>query len=493
MKFKTILLLTSLIIFSCKTDTKKQPDTFKSVSNLIDTYANDILEKKNVNSFALAIYKDGKIYKNYYGSIDKNANNTPNNTTLYEIASITKVFAGSLAARAVIDNKIALDDDIRQYLKGNYFNLEFEGTPITIKNLLTHSLGLANKAPKGLQEVIDSVNNGYYQDKPFTYNMANLLEELKSVTVNKKPGTVYAYNSVGPELVAYILEQVYQKPFNVLLNDFLIELDMKNTHLLDSEFNQDLVVNRYRDNKLAPINKNPLLGGAAGLVTTLPDLITFMKFQLESTDPLIKESIKILFEDDDDNLVSYLWEGLGVGEEEGFYYSKTGTANGTQSGLLLCPDSKYGLILIMNNNSEAAQNDWINLFYSTENELIKYPKLNIIAILEDQLLSDTDNGIKEYKKQIKDTTNYYTSNDYLNNIGYTLLNEEKTEDALKIFKLQIEVFPDHFNSYDSLGEFYFKTKEYEKALLNYKKSLDFNPQNENAKTFIQKIEAIKSN
>ncbi|WP_299382665.1 serine hydrolase [uncultured Lacinutrix sp.] len=490
MKLKAILLFLIVTTFSCKSNTEKQVDTFKEITKLVDIYANQTLEKNNINSLAFAIYKDGKVYKNYYGEIDKGANNTPDDNTLYEIASITKVFAGSLAAKAVLENKITLNDDIRKYVKGDYANLEFEGTPITIKNLLTHTIGLKNKTPKRLQEVTDSVNNGYFENKPFTYTIKHLLEELKTVTINKKPGTVYAYNSVGPELVAYILEQVYQKPYHLLLQNFLDELNMKNTYLLGSNFDDSRVANSYKNGKLAPLDKNPLLGGAAGMITTLPDLITFMKFQLESDNPIVKESVKQLFEDNDDNLVGYLWEGLGVGEEEGFYYSKTGTSSGVQSGLLLCPDSDYGLILIMNSNSDAALNNWQNLFYGTENELIKYPKLNSAAFLENTLLHDTDNGIKNLRQQIKDTPNYYTNNDNLNAIAYQLLNNKKTEEALKIFNLQLELFPNHFNSYDSLGEFYFTTKDYDKALFNYKKSLEFNPENENAKIFIQKIEEI---
>ncbi|QXP60443.1 serine hydrolase domain-containing protein [Olleya sp. HaHaR_3_96] len=490
MKFKAILLIIFISILSCKSNKEEKLDPFKKITKLVDTYANQTLEKNNINSLAFAIYKDGKLYKNYYGEIDKGANNRPDDNTLYEIASITKVFAGSLAAKAVLEKKINLNDDIRKHLKGDYANLEFEGTPITIKNLLTHTIGLKNKTPKRLKEVTDSVNNGYFKNKPFSYNINHLLEELKTVTVNKKPGTVYAYSSVGPELVAYILEQVYQKPYPVLLQDFLDQLGMKNTYLLGSNFDENRIVNSYKNGKLAPLDKNPLLGGAAGLISTLPDLITFMKFQLESDNPIVKESVKQLFEDNDDNLVGYLWEGLGVGEEEGFYYSKTGTSNGTQSGLLLCPDSDYGIILIMNSNSDAALNNWENLFFSTENELIKYPKLNSVAFFENTLLYDTNNGIKQLRQQLRDTTNYYTNNDNLNAIAYQLLNNKKTEDALKIFNLQLEMFPEHFNSYDSLGEFYFTTKDYTKALGNYKKSLEFNPDNENAKIFIQKIEAI---
>tara|TARA_R110000850_G_scaffold18580_4_gene56876 strand:+ start:10115 stop:10345 length:231 start_codon:yes stop_codon:yes gene_type:complete len=68
----------------------------------------------------LAVYSDGKFYHNYYGELDKNSNNPPNDKTLYEIASVSKVFAGSLAAKADLENKLTLDDDIRKYLVDEY-------------------------------------------------------------------------------------------------------------------------------------------------------------------------------------------------------------------------------------------------------------------------------------------------------------------------------------------------------------------------------------
>ena len=46
--------------------------------------------------------------------------NPPNDKTLYEIASVSKVFAGSLAAKADLENKLTLDDDIRKYLVDEY-------------------------------------------------------------------------------------------------------------------------------------------------------------------------------------------------------------------------------------------------------------------------------------------------------------------------------------------------------------------------------------
>ncbi|REC61728.1 serine hydrolase [Chryseobacterium pennae] len=475
---------------------KPKTKNFSKLTNLINQYAENEIKKGNINSIALAIYKNGAVFQNYYGEIDKDHKNKPNDNTLYEIASISKVFVGSLAAKAVIEKRIRLDDDIRIYMVEAYPNLEYQGTPITIKNLLTHTLGFKNKIPEKLTKVNKRIAEGYYESRPFDYNMSTFLEELKTVELNKKPGTFYDYNSIGSELMAYILEQVYHKSYKHLLQDFLNELDMTNTYLEDYQQYKENLANSYTSTGvLAPIEKNPLLGGGYGIITTLPDLIKLMKFQLESNNPLIKESTRVLFEDDQDNVMGNLWQDMGIGKEEGFYYSKTGDTNGVRSGILISPDSKYGQIVIINNKSDLALNDWEILFNKIETDLIKYPKLNLKSILKSKFISDPQLAKKSFDVLSKQEGSYFNTNLQftLNSLGYDLLYSDKeVNNAITIFEFATKEYPDNANSFDSLGEAYFVNKEYKKAILNYKKSLKLDPNNDNAKKHISEINKLKS-
>ena len=492
---KLRFVLTALIIVGCQSSKKTEKAPIEQLETLINLYAEEALQSGSINSIAVAVYRDGATYQNYYGEIDQDSQNPPTDNTLYEIASISKVFAGSLAAKAVVENKISLDDDVRNYLDGDYSNLEYADTPITIRNLLSHTLGLKNKTPKRFQEVNDKIDDGYYENRSIDYLMSDLLEELKTVELNKKPGTFHEYNSVGPELVAYILEQVYSKSYKDLLNAFLNELDMQDTYLLGSKNYKNRPVNGYNnDDKLAYLSKNPLLGGAAGMVSTLPDLVKFMKFQLESENPLIKESTRVLFEDDDDNTMGYLWEDMGIAKEEGFYYSKTGTAKGVQSGLLLCPDSDYGQIVIINNNSDASFNDWATLFNTIETDLIKFPKINLKSALKPLFLRDKEEAIQQYNLLSKQEDIYFNTDLawILNRIGYELLFADNVNKAIEIFDFAIAEFPENANLYDSLGQVYFENEDYENALVNYKKSLELNPENDNAKEYISEINLLMS-
>jgi cytochrome c-type biogenesis protein CcmH/NrfG len=55
--------------------------------------------------------------------------------------------------------------------------------------------------------------------------------------------------------------------------------------------------------------------------------------------------------------------------------------------------------------------------------------------------------------------------------------------------LNVSVYPNAFNTYDSLGEAYLANNERELAITNYKKSLELNPRNANATDVLKRIEA----
>ncbi|SMG35817.1 Tetratricopeptide repeat-containing protein [Marivirga sericea] len=103
---------------------------------------------------------------------------------------------------------------------------------------------------------------------------------------------------------------------------------------------------------------------------------------------------------------------------------------------------------------------------------------------------DIDVAIMYYKKlKLEDLDSYnFSDENELNNLGYQLLNDNRVEDAIKIFKLLVSEFPQSANAYDSLGEAYRKNGDIKLALENYRKSLELNPKNRNAESVILSIE-----
>lgn len=116
-------------------------------------------------------------------------------------------------------------------------------------------------------------------------------------------------------------------------------------------------------------------------------------------------------------------------------------------------------------------------------------KNSIKAALVETSYTDIDAAIVYYTKLKKEHPESYNFNDKneLNSLGYQLINDNRLEDAIKIFELLVYEFPTSANPYDSLGEAYLLNNDSELALKSYKKSLELNPENENAEKSIVNI------
>jgi len=84
---------------------------------------------------------------------------------------------------------------------------------------------------------------------------------------------------------------------------------------------------------------------------------------------------------------------------------------------------------------------------------------------------------------------YFFLHGEFDTFGFRLLrNKEKVGEALKIFLVLAEFFPEEPNAFDSLGEAYLLLDDKSNAIKNYEKSLKLNPKNTNA---IQRLKQLK--
>jgi Flp pilus assembly protein TadD len=68
------------------------------------------------------------------------------------------------------------------------------------------------------------------------------------------------------------------------------------------------------------------------------------------------------------------------------------------------------------------------------------------------------------------------------------LSERKIQEAISIFKLNVEFYPNQWNTYDSLAEAYMESGNRDLATVNFRKSLELNPGNSNAREMLKKFE-----
>ncbi len=81
---------------------------------------------------------------------------------------------------------------------------------------------------------------------------------------------------------------------------------------------------------------------------------------------------------------------------------------------------------------------------------------------------------------------YFSENEF-NLLGYRLLGEERFEEAIAIFALNVEAYPDSWNVYDSLGEAHMRNGDGDRAIELYRRSLELNPDNSNGVAMLESL------
>jgi tetratricopeptide (TPR) repeat protein len=102
--------------------------------------------------------------------------------------------------------------------------------------------------------------------------------------------------------------------------------------------------------------------------------------------------------------------------------------------------------------------------------------------------SGIDSAVNRYHYLRKNMSDVYDFREpQLNILGYMLLRNQMAKEAVEIFKLNAEAYPESANAFDSLAEGYLAAGDTRLAEENYQKSLDLNPDNENAREMLEKL------
>lgn len=122
---------------------------------------------------------------------------------------------------------------------------------------------------------------------------------------------------------------------------------------------------------------------------------------------------------------------------------------------------------------------------------VSKPKKSIVDTLMSIIVDkNIDEAIETYWTLYSDYEDRYNFKEsQLNILGYQLLQVGLNKEAIKIFKLNVEQFPESSNVYDSLGEGYMIAGDNKNAIKNYERSLKLNPANDNAKKMLEQLKS----
>jgi CubicO group peptidase (beta-lactamase class C family) len=358
-----LIISFSLSSFIGQTQTVKQViPTDNKLKTEIDTVVQKavmpIIGDTSKVGLSIGIYKSGKAYSYNYGSTQKENPKLPTSKTVYEIGSISKTFTGTLLAQAVKDKKVKIDDDIRKYLDGTYPNLEYQGKPIALSHLVSHISGL----PMLLPDNPDLFKNPNYDTLPFTiskiqqnYSKQKFFDDLHTVKLDTIPGFRFHYSNAGAQLLKFILEKVYNMPYDKLLNEYITKpLKMENTNSLYSMNDLGILAKGYNSKgELMPYNPQ-ILDAAGGIFSTTSDMLQYLKFHLDEKNEVVALSHKVTFGNIDDFAIGLNWQEQITSKKHKKIWQSGGTF-GFSSYCVIYPELKIGIVLLTNESDQTAQ------------------------------------------------------------------------------------------------------------------------------------------
>jgi len=263
---KSMLKIISIVILSASFLFAQNSFEIKSNSNRI--YFNKVTEIKNsvaLDSIILAkmdqyhipgvaaciVDKDKVVWQGYYGYASIEENKQVNDSTVFLIASISKLFPATAIMQLWESGLFNLDDDINDYLpeKVQVINPYFPDIPITFRMLLSHTSSIDHDSNlinihiltwgKDCPVALDSFVVNYFMPDGIYYWYGPFL--------NIAPGSKLHYSSQAIGLIGYLVEVLADTTFSGYCKKYIFEpLQMKNTAWFLSQSNYELLATPYR-------------------------------------------------------------------------------------------------------------------------------------------------------------------------------------------------------------------------------------------------------
>ncbi len=147
---------------------------------------------------SIGIYANGQRQFYNFGTTRLDGNKVPTENTVYEIGAIAKTMTGQLLARAIIEGRASLTDEVGKYLDEPYPNLENGGEPVRLVHLANMTSQLADNIPDLTQvrmvpgEPLATTRMRVLEK----YTRAEFLRQLHLLKPRRSPGAEPAHSNV---------------------------------------------------------------------------------------------------------------------------------------------------------------------------------------------------------------------------------------------------------------------------------------------------------
>lgn len=215
--------------------------------------------------------------------------NPPTGDDLFQIGSLTKLFAETLLVRLVEENQLQYDDTVRGILPTN-IPVSPEAGRLTLYDLATHTSGLPRE-PFTRSQLVSLFSYFLHGKNLYAHlTVPYLLDYLRDCHPHPKEPREYVYSNFGAGLLTYLIrEKTGQSAEDLILKKICRPLGMTNSvFFLDAKQTNQLTVGhvggqacwKSANHPLAPWDMGDLLRPISGMYSSANDLLLFAKANL---------------------------------------------------------------------------------------------------------------------------------------------------------------------------------------------------------------------
>lgn len=302
----------------------------------------------------IGIFDNGQRRFFNFGVSQLDANKLPTKDTVYEIGGISRVVAGQLLARAIVEGRAMLQDPVARYLDEQYPNLANGGEVLRLQHLVSSTSQLVDNVPDVTQvrpvpgQPLAATRQGViekYRPAEFKYHLHGLMPRIP-------PGSNPAPSNVGGMLLGVVLEKIYGEPFDTLLAR---EIEKPFRMASGAAPPDKLLARGYTDENepLPPFApKMPYVANA--LRYSADDLLKFCSWQMVERDASVKLAHQPTWSSTDGRVsIGFFW--IMGDSPHGRRLNSTGATYGFTSACDLYPDEKVAVVVLANKNADRAQ------------------------------------------------------------------------------------------------------------------------------------------
>lgn len=460
----------------------------------IDAFLKRKMQERNIPGMQVAIVRNGEIVKlGNYGLANVQDSIPVTTNSVFTLNSITKAFVGVAIMQLVEAGKLDLSLPISTYLK----DLPTAWNSATTQQLLSHT--------SGIPDIVDEETNLISPE-----GEEASWKKVQTLPMDFKPGEMFRYNQTNYLLLGRIIDKLSGMPFaEFITKEQLQTAGMPNTIRAGFGGSRDVIARSagaYRSIKGKLINMYfslpPSLQTAAGMNANAKEVAVWL-IALQNK-RLLKEETSL----------AALWTParLNNGKIGGFSRLLNGYAagwpiaaralhpaaapvGGNRSAVFVYPEDNLAIVVLTNLSGafpDSFMDELAGFYIPDMKESNGFGLSASVKLLRTELeRSGYKDAIAQVKKIKKANTTFSLDENELNDWGYTLIKQSRTPEALEIFKLNVALYPGSANAFDSLGETYASLGDKMQAIKNYKRSLELNPENENAVAVLKDLSAKK--